>query len=210
MMLKTTIPFSGCYESLHDSEIDRAVESAFQDDTGEVSDHGLELLNKLWGEINVHPVRRAYAAAYAGKFAEEFKIDGLIFETMVSPREYNFTTDRIFCLMPLDTAERLYAGVNKSDFREHVKRRFTSRDGFASFYSGNLDEWPVELSEWDHNQIGALLEFLAGEDFDQWTEHALCEDFSCNGLIDNWLCSSCPEFVRLSRIHSYLQERKTR
>jgi hypothetical protein len=90
----------------------------------------------------------------------------MTFESMDSPREYNFSTDRIYGEVPLKVVRELF---RRSKAEGHatltaiIARRFTSRSGFMSFYPSDLAEWLAKagpLAEWDHNQLGTL--FLAG------------------------------------------------
>lgn len=83
------------------------------------------------------------------------------FESMDSPREYNFTTDRVYANIPLGM---LYLLFRKSRAENHatlaavIAERFTSRSGFISHYSRHLAEWLEKpLSDWDHNETGTLL-----------------------------------------------------
>lgn len=205
-----TIPFSGFYESIHDSEIDRALESEFSDhETGcTIND---ALLHRAWDAVNFSAVRHDYAKEYAAQFAHNFGLKTLEFESMQSPKEYNFTTDRIFCFIDYAELCRIIGGFNLSEFADHVKEKFTSRDGFASFYSPVLAEWG-NVKTWDHNQAGTALEFYAmqesGGEFDQWAEFDVIEPALCNGfLFESLHNNGSPEFFRLCKIHDYLQNR---
>lgn len=211
--LKTIIPFSGFYESLHDSELDRALEMAFSDDSGTPN---AGLLSHAWDVVNWRTVHEAYAKNYCESFAREFQISSLTFEELNSPREYNFTTDRIFALIHLEDVRAILAKVDPEKLTEKVRECFTSRDGFSSFYSANLEEWG-DVATWDHNQIDTLLQTFADqetrnhEEFDQWAEFELMEDTRGNGNIDNWIFGSNPEKLnRLDRIGRYLRERGER
>ena len=86
---------------------------------------------------------------------------GLTFGEMTSPREYNFTTDRVFGHVRLSTMRDLF---NRSAADRHetlsrvIRDRFTSRSGFISFYSNDVRDWVKKpLRDWDHNEYGTLL-----------------------------------------------------
>lgn len=88
---------------------------------------------------------------------------GMTFESMDSPREYNFATDRVYGLIPLKVMRELF---RRSKAEKHVTLaavvadRFTSYDGFISSYRSHLGDWLAEagrLQDWDHNQLGTLL-----------------------------------------------------
>lgn len=104
--------------------------------------------------------------------------------------------------------------TNKAALAELARERFTSRDGFISFYDPDVKNWGA-FNTWDVNQYGLLLAAYAQQenytgDFDQYAEHSLTEDFSGNGWLDNWLCDACPISNRLFRIFDYLESRKER
>lgn len=83
------------------------------------------------------------------------------YEEMTSPREYNFGTDRLFMQVPLVIMRQLFkrsAANEHSTLRTCIEERFTSRSGFSSFYTTDLDSWLAKpLAQWDHNELGTLL-----------------------------------------------------
>ena len=82
----------------------------------------------------------------------------LVFESMRSPREYNFTTDRLFVILRPEHIPLLRAKVDEERFAKVIRDNFTSRDGFISFYSNDITDWREKpLGEWDHNELGTLL-----------------------------------------------------
>lgn len=108
--------------------------------------------------VNYGQVFQNYAKAYVEFMAkyEDIQLQSLTFEEMVSPREYNFTTDRIFAsLSRKDLANILWA-VKGKPLNDMVAEMFTSRSGFASGYPNQVSKWP-RIEEWDHNQVGAAL-----------------------------------------------------
>lgn len=82
--------------------------------------------------------------AYMPKFIEKVEYDEL-----VSPREYNFETDRIFANM---TFNDNWKNVMKDYFVKYhipigkmIKEYHTSYDGFFSYMSNNIDDWYKKL-----------------------------------------------------------------
>lgn len=203
----TTVPFSGFYCSIHDDEMDQALKQEFTDCQG---NENAELAYRAWDSMQWGNVRNEYAKEYAGNFAYEFGIKTLEFESLTSPREYNFSTDRIFC--HIDYAE--LCGIVKTfdlaEFSAFVRERFTNRDGFISFYPADLAEWG-KIESWDHNQCGTALEFYAmqesGGEFDSWKEYALMENSQCNGFLQEIIWKNCHIMPRLYRVFEYLQKR---
>lgn len=122
----TTIPFSGFYCSLHDSSIDGALKQEFSDD------HGIEnaeLAYRAWESANWHEVHNGYAKEYAENFGHEFGIKSLDFESLRCPKEYNFTTDRIFCNIEYAELCGIVKTFDLNAFAAFVRERFTSATG---------------------------------------------------------------------------------
>ncbi|MDE2202717.1 MAG: hypothetical protein KGJ38_08315 [Burkholderiaceae bacterium] len=196
------IPFSGLYYSMHDAELDRSCEHLFADESGDPYEG---LCSRASDTMNWGAVHQAYARRYAQRFLEEFDIKGE-FESMRSPREYNFETDRIFVDIPDKEFARLQAKVPVDTLREVAAEWFTSRSGFMSFYSPDPDEW----GELDHNTRGCILEAYVRHVEPDFDEFDLMEWDRCNGFIDELLFSNCKDGARLDRVCQYLRNRESR
>lgn len=170
--METNIPFSGFYYSLWDMEIDNQEEQEVEYLRSEDSDVSYSAITA--GDVQEVLLRYTSRSAIFKEIAEiyveawqdlingELDLDiALNFTVMVSPREYNFTTDRLFAEISRDDIAKIYKKVGRQRLREKAKEMFTSRDGFCSFYSPRIEEWgPVR--EWDYNQLGCLMEALQG------------------------------------------------
>jgi hypothetical protein len=215
-LFRSFIPFSGFYESLHDSEIDQAFEGLFQD--RESGDPNQGLNERAMGVINWKQVHLAYAKEYAECFGDRFELN-LKFSELWSPREYNFETDRIF--VELDDKdvqrlmnERVQEGPYHSVFVDLCREKFTHRSGFHSFYSPDWRDWGP-WQKWDLNQVGTLVEAWAiyeNGGFDQDDEIDLMEHARCNGRLEDWIFTAMPKDIRdrLNRIYQYIEDRKER
>lgn len=131
----TTIPFSGFYDSLHSGAVDQAIEQMFANDRG-VPNKGL--ISALQSRCRYQQVYVNYAKFYVEAFANKFKITSLKFDELSSPREYNFTTDRIFAGISLEDARRIHSETSTAALAKLSHDEFTSRDGFASFYDADV------------------------------------------------------------------------
>lgn len=199
--LLTAVPFTGFYESEHGWRLDDALERMVDDDAGIVNDRLLEIAydNVDWGKAHAD-----YAKLYAAFFSDQLGVR-LRFDALQSPREYNFSTDCIFAYVKSDDAGTLLANCDREQLAELVKETFTSRSGFISFYSPDLDDWPADVVDWDHNQIGVLLECVAGDA--SW----MMDEANCNGDLDEILYSALnKEGRRAVDIASYLRLRQER
>lgn len=164
------IPFPGFYESWLSSDLDNVEEREAE---YLAEEHGLEASvaaelifdHMKYGTAHEH-LAKQWVEYFNYHVTEVFDLQlGLAFESMTSPREYNFSTDRIFCTISDEAAQELFEAVPRQVLRATIKDRFTSRDGFCSFYSNNLDTWLEKpLTEWDHNELGTLLEALIHND----------------------------------------------
>ena len=205
----TTIPFSGFYYSMHDSALDSALESIFSDDNGNKRD---SMFYAAQNAADWRIVQNNYAAEYAASFAREFNLP-LQFESMKSPREYNFYTDIIYCTISDDAAAWLFDTCDKTLLAKIARETFTSRDGFASFYDPDFTEWG-DILTWDYNQLGVLIRAHVTEqnpDFDQRAEFEIMEIAQCNGKLANWIFESNPGALnRLANVNAYLNKREGR
>lgn len=205
------IPFSGFYESIHNSQLDHELwHSVFTDyatgctNNDKLSNYAYDVID--WSELFID-----YSQRYVEFFAHEFKLD-IKFESLSSPREYNFITDRIFCTISDNELTRLYAETDKKVFAECIKETFTSYDGFRSFYSNDLNDWPIDPLEFDHNEAACLLAAWLKQyhDFDlSEFEWRFIENESCNGYFYELIYQYCKN-ERLFKIHDYLNTRAAR
>lgn len=199
------VPFSGFYESTHDSFIDDEINSLFADpETGEPESIPDEF---YFTDYCPQATRIAYAKNYLENFQawlkSEFEIDiSLEFEELVSPREYNFTTDRIFALISLDDCKKLYELALPLTLKDVIERRHTSYDGFHSFYSNDYQEWKEKpLESYDHNELETVLiaaiETAGNDELDNLLDdYDLMEPSRCNGAISNIVWDNMPEKAR--------------
>lgn len=201
------IPFSGFYDSWHDQMLDDAMDQMFSNDQGSIN------TNIRWrasDACNWKKVHEKYAKEYAETFGQWLNIPSLEFDELRSPREYIFTTDRIFVRISSEDVKKIWDRVDIAVFAKVCRQMFLSRSGFSSFYDPDWRTWG-ELEELDHNQLGALLEALAEVGGD-WDEARALEWARDNGQFDNWIYDAMkePERSRLFKIHDYLRKREAR
>ena len=173
----TVIPFSGFYESAHDAAMQEEFDSIFHDDRGNFRPSFERPYNALLRLMNWRQAEEEYAREYVDSLAcyigeaiggkmdsREARARILEFESMYSPREYNFGTDRLFAFIPRALLVFMYKETPRAVLAEYVESHFTSRSGFCSFYSNELDSWELdsrlvkgEGKPLDHNEAGAIL-----------------------------------------------------
>lgn len=212
MRYETTVPFDGFYDSLSSMDLDDALKEMFSDRlTGFTVNEGLVM--RAWDKMDWRQVRIDYAKDYLENFGLWLGLD-LEWYELVSPREYNFRTDVIVATISEESLLKAFANVDKGILVAVAKRRHTSYDGFHSYYSPNIEDWPESVLGWDSVQIGTLLYALAedvqGEEFGAWEQYYVNESSRSNGVYEEILSRNCPEMERLTKVHEYLEARAKR
>ena len=175
--LESTIPFDGFYELFISDDIDHQIGQQIEWDS-DIYDLNEDEQQILWD--NYLSVNRSYfysqiAEDYTNFYIDELneRLEGFTlkakFNLLISPREYNFETDRIFIDIERDHAIDFIKYIIKNykkELEKKIEDRFTSRSGFWSHYKKGLDLWTKDYSEWDHNQIGTCFELFNLEEED--------------------------------------------
>lgn len=195
------LPFEGFYNSVHGDILDHEIESIFSDDSGHPLPDYDSLYCSVWDKPGAwSTIALEYSQLYVEALKNELKdahditLDSLKFESLASPREYNFETDRIFCHISQKDIETLRALVTNEQLAAVIAKRCTSRSGFISYYSNDLAEWDSEpLEQWDHNQLNILLNTVFEYVTDGMAEHWLMEDATCRGSIHNIIEKHVPQ-----------------
>lgn len=203
----STLPFAGLYP-----EYDREIESLADHYADQTPDNIPDFLMELaWDSADFSNYCQEYAKEYAESFLQWLSLDGK-FESLRSPRYYNFETDRVFVELTRNDIARAWRGVDKEQFAKLCRNRFTSCDGFISSYSPDWRTWG-KLSTWDYNQLGTLIQALAeteqSDDWGFWNEVQLMESFNCNGGADNAMWQG-EQSDRFWRLFNYMMERANR
>ena len=169
--LETTIPFEGFYNSFISADIENEIDSLTQyySESYELNDNEEQLLSNSFLSVNnnnfYNEICKDYVSFYLDNLNErikDFTLKGT-FKCFISPREYNFETDRVFIEIEenhcIDFIKYIIKNYKK-ELDKKIKERFTSRSGFISFYKNNLESWTNNYKEWDHNQIGICFELF--------------------------------------------------
>lgn len=97
----------------------------------------------------------AYVESHLDEFVNEIKYEGI-----ESPKYYNFSNDSINCEIDFNKeAIESYIIKNSTAFSKYIKDRYTSRDGFISFYENDALQW-TEGWEEDWHKVGSILDFI--------------------------------------------------
>ena len=188
--LSMVVPFEGFYESNAMARIDWAIQTFFSE-----TETGLELdvPSNLYSELDIREIFKVYCLLYLTNFNqvlnEELDINiELVYEDLVSPRDYNFTTDTLYATISLNDAITLSSVIPSEIMADTVKEHCTSYDGFRSFYSNDFydDNWQRHLSKHDHNELGMMLTAFSDREWkDGIPEHELFELNYAYEALDN-------------------------
>ena len=169
--LESTIPFDGFYESFISADIDHQIGQQIEWDS-DIYDLNEDEQQILWD--NYLDINRSYFYNQIAEDYTNFYIDALnerlkgftlkaTYKCFESPKEYNFSTDRIFIEIEenhcIDFIKYIIKNYKK-ELEKKIEDRFTSRSGFISSYKNSLDLWIDDYSEWDCNMIGTCFELF--------------------------------------------------
>ena len=150
---ETVVPlFPGFYNSVLDSMLENDLESYLEENDLKYED--------IESKLNFKEAALAMSQAWL-KIFNEYCPFSLKFQDINSPKFYNFTTDRLIALISLKDLRRLvkYVKPHEDILEGVIKKHFTSRDGFMSFYSNSLEEWKTKkVQDLDLNEIMTYLE----------------------------------------------------
>lgn len=165
--------FNGFYNTIFEADEEREIESPFKFDdyTFDYSDYQQRVSKKCCNAIE--------------NKLKDIKVDfagiSIKYQTLSSPKEYNFTNDAIHVAYKLDTkavnAVNEYLNATKEAFEKYVLDRYTSRSGFSSFWSNDANVWLKQYIK-DKKSLrhcfGAILEFIFENE--GYTSYELYED----------------------------------
>jgi hypothetical protein len=164
------LPFAGFYHSLFsdglDLEEEQTAENMAESHDGiSASDIACFIYQRATYRTAFQHIAQDYAERFNDYLKSEYELDlGLRFEKLDSPKEYNFTTDRVFCYISEEKARELFNAVSQGSLADAIRDRFTPRSGFIPYYSNDLAEWLAKpIGEWDHNELETLLVALLAD-----------------------------------------------
>ena len=153
--------FSGFYESIHDEVFDFEEEMIIEDNPG----HNYDDFRFKYDRIR-------YCKNFVSAISSEIGIP-MEFMELTSPREYNFSTDKISVWITSKELKKISSALNSESMKMILKKRFTSYDGFMSFYSNDIEEWKEKkIQDWDCVELGTLLDawIIENESIDYYKE----------------------------------------
>lgn len=184
--------YNSVYEQAWNDSLERFIDYCYDDYDIEISDS--EIVNRKYQE---------YLTDCAYQWLEVCTDEKITFENVkiISPKEYNFETDRVEFDMPL-TELNLIREIVKKDtkllerFNKICDERFKARDGYIPLYRApSLDENCYLLNKW---QLGVLFDAYFYDAFEKYQEDCQGYDDAMDILNNNdyWDCTN-REYINL-------------
>ena len=159
MKIETYCPlFPGFYNTIFEPNEDNEIEYHNDENNTDLSYDDFE--------FDYADYRERVSSAFTNSFEVEFQDIMPVeikYQSISSPQYYNFSNDSINIEVDLDF-DKLMQFVNdkKEDLRKYIRDNYTSRDGFNSFHSNDIEDWcdPEYVSENLSHRVGALMEAL--------------------------------------------------
>lgn len=156
------------YESWYDMELEHMTE-----EQGMTEEQACDKLNSC----DTRPARLAvsqdlvdsFETLWNDNFSVQIKTE---FGSLESPREYNFTNDKICLSVEFDGDDMIkLINANHEHIEKFIIKHFSDRSGFISYYSNNIKEWTLDdLEELDSVETWSILSAICeGHDIDSMT-----------------------------------------
>ena len=169
MKVQTFLPvFNGFYNTLFENVIDNAVDDQIE----YYNEQNNTSLNYDDFNFNYNLIKNEISKDAVSKIEDklnEIGIDcSIIYENLISPREYNFSNDSINIEINFKKFSRVIEILeqNYDSFSKYIKEHYTSSEGFISIYSSYASDWIKDLIEDAENEthkVGAVLNFILQE-----------------------------------------------
>ena len=186
MKVQTFLPvFNGFYNTLFDDIIDNAVDNQIEY-YNEQNDTNLSYDNFDFDFITLQNEICKDAVSKVENKLNEIGINCTInFDTLISPREYNFSNDSINIEINFKKFSQVIETIeqNYDSFSQYIKEHYTSCSGFISSYSNYSSDWIEDLRENGENEahkVGAVLDFILQE-IEEYKDENLYFDLCENG-----------------------------
>jgi len=161
MKIKTQLPiFQGFYNTIFEPNEDSTIED-YNDCNG--TDYKFDDFKFDYDEYHNRIAKECINSVEKNLNELGFKCS-IAFEKIDSPKYYNYRNDSIDIELKItkQVIKKLYSVLkeNKEEFEIYIKENFTSRSGFISFYSNDVDVWLNDLDFSDNNVCEHILNFV--------------------------------------------------
>ena len=186
MKVQTFLPvFNGFYNTLFENILDNAADNAIEY-YNEQNNTSLNYDDFNFDFITLQNEICKDAVLKVEEKLNEIGINcNIKYETLASPREYNFDNDSINIEINFKKFSQVIEILeqNYNLFTQYIKEHYTSCSGFISSHSSYSSDWIEDLRENAENEthkVGAVLDFILQEIEDYKPEDLyfdLCENY---------------------------------
>ena len=169
MRVQTFLPvFNGFYNTLFEDLIYNATDNAIE----WYNEHNNTLLNYDNFDFDFITLQNEICKDAVSKIEEKLNEIGINcsikYETLVSPKYYNFHNDSINIEINFKKFSQVIEILeqNYDLFTQYIKEHYTSCSGFISSHSSYASDWMEDLREDPENEthkVGAVLNFILQE-----------------------------------------------
>ena len=169
MKVQTFLPvFNGFYNTLFENILDNATDNAIE----WYNEDNNTSLNYDDFDFDFASIKNEICKDAVSKVENKLNEIGINctinFETLVSPREYNFSNDSINIEINFKKFSQVIEILeqNFDSFSKYIKDNYTSRDGFISNHSSYASDWMEDLknvAENETHKVGAVMDFILQE-----------------------------------------------
>ena len=178
--------YNSVYEQAWNDSLERFIDYCYDGYNIEISDN--EIVNQKYQD---------YLTDCAHCWLDKCTDDKISYGNVevISPKEYNFETDKVEFDMPLTELNLMRELVKKDKalllrFKQICIERFTARDGFIPFY--NAPSLDSNCYIWNKWQLGALFDAYFYDAFEEYQEDCQGYDDAIDILNNNdyWECTN--------------------
>ena len=169
MRVQTFLPvFNGFYNTLFEDILDNAVDDAIE----YYNEQNESDLNYDDFDFDFDSIMNEICKDAVLKVEEKLNEIGINcsikYDTLVSPKYYNFSNDSINIEINFKKFSQVIEILdqNYDSFSQYIKENYTSCSGFISSYSNYASDWMEDLRENGENEahkVGAVLNFILQE-----------------------------------------------
>ena len=178
--------YNSVYEQAWNDSLERFIDYCYDDFNIEISED--EIINEKY---------QKYLTDCAHFWLDKCTDDKVSYGNLkiISPKEYNFETDKVEFDMPLSELNLIRELVKKDKalllrFKQICIERFTEHSGYVPFYKApNLDSNCYMWNKW---QLGALFDAYFYDAFEEYQEDCQGYDDAIDILNNNdyWTCTN--------------------
>lgn len=177
--------YNSIYDSLDEDECNSLITQSAEDlaetrpdlTDDQINEVGAKIQDVFYSSVDYVNLHNKIAKNYVYNLEYELKERGfdlkVSYQSVDSPREYNFRTDKILVKYTVSSQgfENVikYVENNKTAFERYIKDNFTSCSGYISFLSNDIRDWTEEyIEDW----FSEVLAFILLNENDE-IEHSL-------------------------------------